>query len=64
MDLERLHGWSDPEGLVRVFHLANVGGAGAGRNSPGNVKRICKAVVCSGCEKTFQDILTPERGSV
>lgn len=36
---------------------------GTDRNHPGNVKRICKDVICSGCEKTFQDILTPERGN-
>lgn len=47
-----------------MFQAANVGGAGIGRNSPGDVKGSFKHVICSWCEKTFQDILTPERGSI
>lgn len=52
VELKRYNGWGDPEGLLRIFH-ANVIGAKTGKNSPGNVERICKEVLCSGCEKTF-----------
>lgn len=58
VDLKRCYWWGDPEGLLRIFHAANVDGAKTGKNTPSNVKRICKEVMCSGCEKTFQDILT------